>query len=523
MCPLPRAKVGRNDPCPCGSGKKHKHCCLRTEWAEPLPADTPWSRQREASDRLTPALLKLAAREFGDYALLAWADFNQLPNPEPLSKYPYEEAIFSPYAIFDWTPEGNTGRRSGKPKLGAIASSYLDKNFSRLSELELLILSQACSQPTTFYEIIRANPGHSVVLRDVLLGGDTEVEEHSGSKTMRPGDLLYAQIWKLPEVATLGRLAPRPISPDKKVGILNLREKLRRKIAKKNRELNASDLLRYSEEIRTVYLDIRDAMFAPKTLTNTDGELFAFYTLTFRIGSAQLALDALAPLAFGFAKDELIQDAQWNADGSLHSVEFNWLGKGNKMHKEWDNTVLGRLVISANTLVVEVNSANRAKTIREQIEKRLGLHATHLSTTSETPEDALAKRKDADAVRRSDAAADRGLDSRKNSRAGRSHTPSGRRRPGWQRDGSGPHPRLGTPIGNPGPSRRVLSPRLRCPSPHAQPSRRHRNRHPLSPVRVIPGDKDHRLACDPANSLTCHARRAGANSPSQSGVIPRTG
>jgi SEC-C motif-containing protein len=22
------AKVGRNDPCPCGSGKKYKHCCL---------------------------------------------------------------------------------------------------------------------------------------------------------------------------------------------------------------------------------------------------------------------------------------------------------------------------------------------------------------------------------------------------------------------------------------------------------------------------------------------------------------
>jgi preprotein translocase subunit SecA len=23
----PRAKVGRNDPCPCGSGKKYKRCC----------------------------------------------------------------------------------------------------------------------------------------------------------------------------------------------------------------------------------------------------------------------------------------------------------------------------------------------------------------------------------------------------------------------------------------------------------------------------------------------------------------
>jgi len=23
-------KIGRNDPCPCGSGKKFKHCCMRT-------------------------------------------------------------------------------------------------------------------------------------------------------------------------------------------------------------------------------------------------------------------------------------------------------------------------------------------------------------------------------------------------------------------------------------------------------------------------------------------------------------
>ena len=25
------ARVGRNDPCPCGSGKKYKNCCLRSE------------------------------------------------------------------------------------------------------------------------------------------------------------------------------------------------------------------------------------------------------------------------------------------------------------------------------------------------------------------------------------------------------------------------------------------------------------------------------------------------------------
>jgi hypothetical protein len=27
----PKPAVGRNDPCPCGSGKKYKHCCLKTD------------------------------------------------------------------------------------------------------------------------------------------------------------------------------------------------------------------------------------------------------------------------------------------------------------------------------------------------------------------------------------------------------------------------------------------------------------------------------------------------------------
>jgi uncharacterized protein YecA (UPF0149 family) len=25
---LPGLRIRRNDPCPCGSGKKHKHCCM---------------------------------------------------------------------------------------------------------------------------------------------------------------------------------------------------------------------------------------------------------------------------------------------------------------------------------------------------------------------------------------------------------------------------------------------------------------------------------------------------------------
>lgn len=33
---MTRMKTGRNDPCPCGSGRKYKHCCMRAKVATPL-------------------------------------------------------------------------------------------------------------------------------------------------------------------------------------------------------------------------------------------------------------------------------------------------------------------------------------------------------------------------------------------------------------------------------------------------------------------------------------------------------
>ena len=83
----------------------------------------------------------------------------------------------------------------------------------RIPELERLILEQAMTQPVSFYEVVRCNPGEGMVLRDVLIGGEMEVIERTASRMLRPGDLGYGQICELPEVTTLGRLAPLCITP----------------------------------------------------------------------------------------------------------------------------------------------------------------------------------------------------------------------------------------------------------------------------------------------------------------------
>ena len=351
--------------------------------------DRAWRRQLDASDRLTGEMLRLASREFADDIEDAWADFNQQEIPAPLEKYPDERQIFSPYFLFEWDPDRPLRQRGSKPRVGLIAQSFVLKAWNRLSDLERMILEQATVQPVSFYDVVRCDPGERIVLRDILIGGETEVVERSASKVLRPGDIAYAQIWHLPEVATLGRLAPIPIPPSRKSEIVGLRAKMRKKITKQSRELAALDLVRNAEEIRATYLNIRDAMRMPPRFCNTDGDPLNFHTLKFRIGSAQAAFDALAPLAWGCTKEELLEDADLGEDGTLHSIEFAWAKGGNKKFETWDNTILGKLKISGQSLVAEVNSANRAAKLRQEVEQRLRMLAVHESTVAQTPEEMM--------------------------------------------------------------------------------------------------------------------------------------
>ncbi len=44
------SKFGRNDPCPCGSGKKYKNCCLNRNWENSFTENINISRTRRVDD-----------------------------------------------------------------------------------------------------------------------------------------------------------------------------------------------------------------------------------------------------------------------------------------------------------------------------------------------------------------------------------------------------------------------------------------------------------------------------------------
>jgi hypothetical protein len=375
----PRAKIGRNDRCPCGSGRKYKHCCLASQGA----IDRAWERQHEESGRLVGEMMRFAGREFGELVLEAWKDFNMSDFPKPLEDAGEECRIFMPYYLFQWDPE-RSPRSKKTHRRGFVASCYVGQESEQFTKMDWLFIEQATTQPISFYEVLRSDPGHGMAVEDVLTGEETEVIERTASRTARSGDILYAQIWREHELAVLGCCAPLCIPPKKKVEVIELRKKLRKKIAKQHRDLTKDDLLRYADTIRETYLEIRDVMHAPPRFTNTDGEPLHFHTLTFRVGSVALAFQALAPLAVGFSREELLEHAEWDESGELVGVEFDWLKRGNRTMKTWENTILGSIKMSKGRCVAEVNSAERARRLRQEIEGRLGLAGTHESTVSRT-------------------------------------------------------------------------------------------------------------------------------------------
>jgi hypothetical protein len=76
--------------------------------------------------------------------------------------------------------------------------------------MERLLLELATTQPLSFFEVLCSEAGERIRLRDILVGGETEVVERSASRMLQTGDIIYGQIWDLQRFSILGLPDPDP-------------------------------------------------------------------------------------------------------------------------------------------------------------------------------------------------------------------------------------------------------------------------------------------------------------------------
>jgi hypothetical protein len=123
-------------------------------------------------------------------------------------------------------------------------------------------------------------------------------------------------------------------------------------------------------------------------MSNTDDEPLEFHTLTYTLADAKGAIAALGPLA-GEHSDHVFAEAERKRPGGAIHVEFSWNRPGNAKHGGMPHTSIARFKISGSKLTVETNSVNRAKGVREEIERRLGGAATFVRDERQSLDDAL--------------------------------------------------------------------------------------------------------------------------------------
>jgi hypothetical protein len=189
-------RVGRNDPCPCGSGKKYKRCCMARDRA----AQAERVAWQKAAQNMRIALIGYAkeaelAVDLGAGLGLFWQDRY---GPDTVEQMSIDESL----RFFDWFVHDYSLRAPDKPEWQGkrLVQVYRAEVSDALSDKEAAILDAWIdSPPGSAFVLEAADPGQgTVALRDLFLSGRTvTVVDASAAKHGEVGQILLAR--PLPE------------------------------------------------------------------------------------------------------------------------------------------------------------------------------------------------------------------------------------------------------------------------------------------------------------------------------------
>lgn len=178
-------KVGRNDPCPCGSGKKYKHCHLPIEEA----AQADQLRLRRAVDTLMVKIVDAAQGQV-DAIPAAFARFwdgkytvDQMEQLDELEGRGAER--FLTWFAFDYPLD------DGRTLVERMAAG---EDTPDLTDDETRLLAAWAPVRLRPYVVASVAKGQGLRATDLLDGGEFEVEDHAASRRIDPSDVLVAHL-----------------------------------------------------------------------------------------------------------------------------------------------------------------------------------------------------------------------------------------------------------------------------------------------------------------------------------------
>ena len=369
-------KIGRNDPCHCGSGRKYKKCCLNDE---SLSQEFIWRRTAESRHKLIQIIMEFAAKKYGENSILeAWDEFNGWNDEAPeFDLESHHSQLFMPWFFYDWLPgPENIDIANEKYYDIPIGKALLiDKKTNKLSSSQREYVEKCLQSPFSFYEVLECRKGDGFQLCDLFTREEYRVVEKSGSESVEKGYMLFGKLLTMEDVTTLEACSPFAIPPSMKLHIIDMRNHIKKSCS----HITNSVLKKYDRELLGLYHSYCEAILNPKPprICNTDGDDMVPQKLIYQVASLNEAFEKLHHLDIVSTREKLLQEAVFDDSNRLMEASFSWFKKGNKKHPSWDNTVLGHIELQGSKMTISVNSHERAKKIKTMIKKLLGRGAIY--------------------------------------------------------------------------------------------------------------------------------------------------
>jgi hypothetical protein len=366
-------QVNRNDPCPCGSGKKHKKCCGNTSATAPAPEVARANAFKALDEQLVPPLLRFGRVRLGpDWLQNALAEYTG--SNETIEDIEMQLAV--PWALFHFPADSDC----------SVARLYADEHGRKLApELRALLAAQLQSW-IGIWEVQRVEQGVGMAVKDLLTGEERFVHEISGSRTVGARDALLGRVVDKDGVSFFGGIHPQPLPPgDADIAV----REVRRACRVRTRPVRVDQLREVGLQLlaidlwRDLAVDLRKPRPLP-TLTNTDGDPLVMTTDHFDIVTPGTAT-VIARLATFVGAGEPEDDDE-NGETSITITK-----PGNATMKSWDNTVIGRIAIAGSRLRIESNSVRRADGLRLALASHLGELVCHRIRDETDPKEMLAR------------------------------------------------------------------------------------------------------------------------------------
>ncbi len=261
-------KVGRNDPCPCGSGKKYKKCHMRAD-SERQSLESEITAIHELDQGLLAEMVDFAYERFErDFEAHA-KDFR-----DPAQTL----SLILHWAIYHFVTDGR-----------CMADRYTEEYAERLHREERAWLAAERAASLSLWEVREVEPGQGMLLEDLLTGESRQVHERSASTTLMKRDVVLGRIVDHHGLSLICGMHPRPLPPLAAAKVVErMRRYLRRKRAVpvdrlRNDATGRFLIKRWEEAVDE--LDLSASI--PPTLYTSDGEPMLLICDHFEIAAAQ--------------------------------------------------------------------------------------------------------------------------------------------------------------------------------------------------------------------------------------------